>query len=400
MKYEVVFYCPDQHIKYDIRTLDQKGVGGGITARVRAAHALATRGHDVTLFANCPEEEKIEGVKYRHFTGFDRKGSDIFISGTSGGALDLGRIKISEIRAGKKILMIHGVDLPGGVTLDEFDSLYLLSNFVRSVAIGKWQAGPRKIFVTHRGVEEKNFIANSYPERDPYALVYLGHPSKGLSTAIAIFHNLHEIDPRFSLHVFGGDRLWGGVDEPIPAEEGLIVHGLLGQKGLAGELQKCSFSLNLQAREEPFGMALIESMRAGCIVLASPVGAYPELIYTGYNGFLVPGQHTDPQTREKAVNLILELLNNPGYMNYIRNNSIHYPLTWDMVAAAWESHWDWLNTPPEKQRDLYDSTLSRYIFRNSSLLMLADGLHCVECGYYDRWAANTNFHDHLYPVQP
>lgn len=398
MKYDVVFYCPDRHIAYDIRTLEQKGVGGGITARVRVAHALARKGHEVVIYANCPEEGKFNGVTYRHFSKYGHQGADIFIAGTSGGDLDLGSIRVPQIRAGKKVLMIHGVDIPANVKTDDYDALYILSNFVRTIAIDKWQVNPKKVFVTYRGIEELNFNPVSSQTRDPYSLVYLGHPSKGLDSALAIFHILHSSDPRFSLHVYGGNQLWGGVDEAIPTEEELYIHGLVGQIQLAGELQKYGFSLNLQAREEPFGMAVIESMRAGCIVLASPVGAYPELIYTGYNGFLVPGLHTDPQTREKASRLVLELLTNPGYMNYVRTNSIKFPLTWDTVAEAWENHWDWLNTPAEKQQALYESTLSRYIFRNCSLLMLADGLHCVECGHYDRWAANNNFHDHLYTV--
>lgn len=400
MKYEVVFYCPDRHIVYDVHTLDQKGVGGGITARVRAAHALATQGHSVTLFANCPDEGNIDGVTYKHIKNWDHKGCDIFIAGTSGGKLDLGMLKPSEIMANKKILMIHGVDLPGSVNPNEFDSLYILSNFVRTIAINNWQVNSRKIFVTHRGVEERNFAGEDTPQRDPFSLVYLAHPSKGLDTAIAVLRFLRAENSLFTLHVYGGNQLWGGKDEIIPLEDGLIFHGMVGQKELARDLKKYSFSLNLQEREEPFGMAVTESMRGGCIVLASPVGAYPELIYTGYNGFLVPGLHTDMETRQKAANVILELLVNPGYMDYVRRNSIRFPLSWDTVAQTWESHWDWMNETPGRQQEFFDSTLARYILCNSSLLMLADGLHCVECGHYDRWAANTNFHDHLYTNQP
>ena len=40
MKYRVTLYCPDRHVEYDAgRTPDQKG--GGVTARIRLAQALA-----------------------------------------------------------------------------------------------------------------------------------------------------------------------------------------------------------------------------------------------------------------------------------------------------------------------------------------------------------------------
>ena len=37
------------------------------------------------------------------------------------------------------------------------------------------------------------------------------------------------------------------------------------------------FSLNLQAIEDSFGMSIIEAMQAGSVVVASPLGAYPEI---------------------------------------------------------------------------------------------------------------------------
>ena len=61
---DVTFYCSDHHIEYHLQPLDQMGVGGEITARTRIAHALATRGHNITMYVNCPREEKIQGIDY------------------------------------------------------------------------------------------------------------------------------------------------------------------------------------------------------------------------------------------------------------------------------------------------------------------------------------------------
>ncbi|MEK7277025.1 MAG: glycosyltransferase, partial [Chloroflexota bacterium] len=108
---------------------------------------------------------------------------------------------------------------------------------------------------------------------------------------------------------------------------------------LARELTACGFSLNLQSRQEPFGMVIIESMRAGCIVLASPVGAYPELIRDGENGFLMGGAHSDPGTHRRAADLILELTRRPAAADAIRRRAIAAPLDWDEVAQRWEEHW-------------------------------------------------------------
>ena len=65
--------------------------------------------------------------------------------------------------------------------------------------------------------------------------------------------------------------------------------------------------IHLQAAEEAFGIALAEAMAAGCIVLASRVGAYPELIRNGYDGFLIDGNHSSSETLANAARLILNL---------------------------------------------------------------------------------------------
>jgi glycosyltransferase involved in cell wall biosynthesis len=183
------------------------------------------------------------------------------------------------------------------------------------------------------------------------------------------------------MHVYAGAGLWGEAGENFPPEAGITFHGIIGQRQLAREMQCCSFSINLQNRQEPFGMTLIEAMRAGCIVLASPVGAYPEVIIHGQNGFLVPGDHTQEPARQAAVDIILALTHNPDYVDYLRRNAIHTPLTWDTVARTWEGHWDWILSGRPTPDFPGLGTCNEC---QGAWLPLADGLHCINCGNYQR----------------
>src|SRR4030067_41981 len=87
--YSVIFYCPDRHIVYDGRTPVERGVGGGITQRVRMARALAQMGHHVTAVVNCPRREVIDGVQYVPLGATAELRADVPIANTSGGASDL-----------------------------------------------------------------------------------------------------------------------------------------------------------------------------------------------------------------------------------------------------------------------------------------------------------------------
>ena len=384
MKYSITLYCPDQHVSYDLYTLENKGIGGGITARIRMAHALTAYGHKVTAYINCPEEDIIRGVEYRHFSTMGNRETDILIASTSGDEFDLSSLCGIDIQTRLRILMTHGVAPPKGLGCQSFDFVYALSNFVRELAITNWGIGKRQMFVSPRGIVGSYYIHadSSGPERDPYAIVFASHPSKGLEEAMATFRILRELDSRFSLHLFGGNQLWAQEEVLPPNVQGVFYHGLVGQKELISNMQSYGFSLHLQNREEPFGMAIIEAMRAGCVVLASPVGAYSELVEHQHNGFLVQGNSRLETTHKEASNLIMNLLKSPERLLAVRDNAIRTPFDWMTIADAWTSHFEWaLGDRPPNPALISDLTCENCA---GKLLSLADGFHCISCGWYQR----------------
>jgi glycosyltransferase involved in cell wall biosynthesis len=384
MTYKIDIYCPDNHIMYDIHTLEKKGVGGGITSRVRIAHALARRGHQVTLFVNCPEQRVIDGVLYQHYSKFNGSKADVFIASSSGGNVDLGDLSRYTIKVGCKILMIHGMVTPKNVSFEDFNFLYVLSNFIRDAVVHQQAIPPGQLFVSYRGVQEEYFKENIRRNQDPHRLVYIGHPEKGLNASISVLRILRKTDQNFNLHVYGGHEMWGQPKQNIPPEPGLIDHGLVGQQRLIREIYNMSFSVNLQAIQEGFGLAVNESMRAGCIVLASEVGAYPEIIQHGYNGFIIPGNHNDPETHEHAARLINQLITHPDYMEYVRRNAVNSPFSWETIARTWEGHWDWHFGKGIPGSSSFNETIGACELCSGALLMLADGLHCIQCGHYQK----------------
>ena len=107
----VVIYCPDRHIEYDGRTPERVGVGGGITARIRMAKALASLGHDVTMVVHCMERTVIDGVDYVPLDGVEHLEGDIAIVNTSGGDLDLSPVFDTPLKTKKTIVWVLGCGL-------------------------------------------------------------------------------------------------------------------------------------------------------------------------------------------------------------------------------------------------------------------------------------------------
>ncbi len=383
MSYSIAIYCPDHHITYNINTLDQQGVGGGVTVRTRMAHALADEGNQVTLYVNCPSDERIRGVDYVHYSKLESGKFDIFIASTSGGGLDLGELRQKPIEAKIKVLFVHGTPKPQGFEDLAFDYVYVPSNFIRKRVENDWPIDGKKLMVSHHGIAETMFDHLDEP-RDIYKLIYASHPSKGLDAAVEVFRILRQSDERFTLDILGGYQLWGQDGQIENLDSGCTFRGMVGQRELALHMKRAGFSLNLQEREEPFGLALVESLRAGCVVIASPVGAYPELIANGFNGFLVPGSHSDRSTLEETAALIRNLIHNPGYLEYIQRNAMVSSLNIHTVAKTWQTHWNWAL---ERSRSVQQSNGwlgGRCSDCGGKLLPLPDGLHCVECGNYQK----------------
>ncbi len=381
MRYRVVSYCPDTHLEYDGRTPYDVGVGGGITARVRMAKALRKLGHDVKMVVNCRRHEYIDGVEYIPLEQFRQADADVLIMNTSGGKLDLSPVAKLDVSASIKIVWLQGTIEPKGLDSLQYDYTYAVSNFIADTVRRDWRVTPKRIFVTYNAFEEQLFAdaERSRPTRDPYRLVYFSHPSKGLDTAIEIVKLLRDRNSGFHLEVFGGNRLWGEREGVPMLAEGVTYHGLTGQRDLTKALLESSFALHLQSREEPCPLSAFEALRAGCIVLASEVGAYPELINSGKNGFLLTGDHSSLDVRRRAAELIFELAMNPQATSELRRNAMAMPLDSGRSALTWLQHWDLVLEQGLATTQADSMECGRC---GGGTAVLPDGYHCMQCGLY------------------
>jgi glycosyltransferase involved in cell wall biosynthesis len=376
----VILYCPDRHLTYEGATAERVGVGGGVTARLRLARALAGEGCRVTVVANVPRREVYREVSFVPLAEARRLEAEVLILNSTGGDLDLSPVLDLDPQARLRMVWIGGEARVRGLEAVGYDFLVAPSNYVRRV-VGGWGVPPARCMVIHNGVPERrrSWRPVHRSHRDPFRLVYTGHPMKGLDAAVELLRLLRREDPRFTLHIYGGRRLWGQPDEAAGFPEGVVWHGLVGQDALARALREAGFSINLQGLADGFGIALAEAMGAGCLVVASAIGAYPELIRQGYDGFLVAGPHDAPETLRRAARLILELAAAPDLATTIRRNAEATPLPWPVVARAWMGQW---------RRALAGNREGELLWScpecGGGLYPLADGYHCGACGWFAR----------------
>ena len=384
---KILFYCPDRHIRFDGRTPDRAGVGGGITARLRIATALARVGHDVTVFGNVGEPSVYRQV---HFRPTDDRGTlgkqdsvaDVLVIHSSGGALDVGEAANLPIKSRVRVLLVSGVDCPKNAEFQHFDAVYAPSNFIAGIVRTRWPISSVPVFVADYGVTPVPRFRRLVPiKRQEKRMIYTSHPSKGLDTAIRLLRLLRAMDsyktePGYELHVFGGNALWGMAEVPPNPESGLFYHGIIGQEQLATEYRRSGIAIHLQTREEPFGISLVESLAGGCVVVASPTGAFVELVTHRRSGYLIHGDPAEERTLQAAADAIRL---DRGEHASMGRAAKQVPFSWQTLAKVWERHLLQLlgNADPAEAVGACSDCGGR-CFR------YPDGSHCSVCGLYRR----------------
>lgn len=342
MPQSVVFYCPDRHILYDGRTPEVHGVGGGITTRVRMGRALADMGHEVTMVVNCPNPETIDGVNYIPLDKVARLDGDIVIFTTSGDRLDLTPALDLSVRAGIRIVWCHGVNQPKAINEIGADYVYVVSRFLGRIAREEWSIPEREIVVSYNGYDERLLLADqsTVVKKDPCRIIYFSHPSKGLGSALRVFQILHQRDGRFALDVYGSRALWGQPAKSYSRVPGVAFHGMVGQEALAMALKRASFSLQLQTMRESGALAIPEAQSAGCVIIGSPVGCYPEQIQNGANGYLIQGDPMSLDVQVHAADLVEALVHDPSRLDRVRVAASGSAVSVQSVARSWTRLWE------------------------------------------------------------
>jgi glycosyltransferase involved in cell wall biosynthesis len=386
MKYRVSFFAPDRHIQYDASTPDRVGVGGGIMARIRLARALAEQGHEVSMIANCPRRCRIDNVLYVPLEEANSIQADIAVPVTSGGDLDLSPFLDLDVEASLVVAWVHGPYRIRGLRRIDPDFIYMPSNFILDEVTGGWGIPPNKTFVTYNGATTlpEEALDKGKFRRDPLRVVYASHPSKGLEAALEVHRLLMAMNPSYELHIYGSPELWGQQDTGHrPIEEGVVYHGMVPQYIVLQALQRANVSLSLQARDEGLPLIGLESMRSGCLLIASRVGGYTDIIENGRNGFIIDGDHTRQGTLARTAELIHYLVQHPLYADFVRREAQGIVWDWPTMARSWSGHWEWaLASSSRMDRFLLPPGVSQCHRCGGRFLPLADGYHCVGCGRY------------------
>lgn len=145
--------------------------------------------------------------------------------------------------------------------------------------------------------------------------VYLGgfHEHKGIDILLEAFENLENSNARL---VFAGKgEKMQKINEASIKDSRIHCVGFLNELQMTELLHKCDVLVCPSLWNEPFGRVILDAYKSGLPVIASRIGALPEIVQEGKTGILVK-----PGISEELKNAMNYFLDNEKFLEECKSN--------------------------------------------------------------------------------
>jgi len=234
-----------------------------------------------------------------------------------------------------------------GACIQRADKIIAVSEYTKAKLVSIYNVPCNKISVIYNGWEEKNFAFSQKEKdgvRDKYNIIkdkpivlFVGRVDdkrKGLDILLRAFKIvLSKMDASLVVAGSGNRKPYKALLSSLGITSQVIFTGFVDNATLAKLYLICDIFV-CPSRLEGFGLTILDAMAAGKPVVATKVGAIPEIVRDKENGFLVESDNKD----ELAL-AITQLLSNGSQAKTMGESNIkkvqeHY--SWEISAQKVE----------------------------------------------------------------
>lgn len=295
--------------------------GGGESATMALARAIARSGYRVIACANLPDGEcSKDGIEFWNFGAayalhtieprLREIGPYYCLCATLVHPLlhlrehphCLARIVINHAPSS------HASGLEPATVLELIDYMVCVSYAQRSLMV-RGETDADKLVVVPNGFDPDVFEYSGPEDRDWEQLIFIGRLEvpKGIHVLVHVFGELKREFPHLKLSVFGDENYWpefvSRKREFMERFPGLHFHGKVPQPELARHLRKAGLLVFPSLTFESAGLAVVDAQASGCPVVAYGVGGVPEYLIDGKLGQVVYDK--TPEALRDAIALML-----------------------------------------------------------------------------------------------
>jgi glycosyltransferase involved in cell wall biosynthesis len=337
-------------------TLKERPLGGSESASLYIARSLAQRGHDVTVFNNCPRPGSYDGVRYRTHREIVATSClhpyDVCIFSRFYDTA-------AAVKSRRKVLWLHDV---AGIqyysSLPEFhriiDRYFFIGQWQKEGFIKAYSIPVHKVYVTRNGVDLTLFEQSV--KREPNKLIYINTPFRGLDVLLEMFPAIRKQRLDSELFLFTGMSLYGeGFSEwdremaalydlarTLP---GVCLQEPVAKALLATELLSARLALYPSHFGECCSIASLETQAAGTPMVTSGLAGLKDTIIGGRTGILIDVDDAtllsrSPTYKKKFIAETIALLDDDRRWEMLSRNGrehVRSRYSWETIAAEWES---------------------------------------------------------------
>lgn len=183
----------------------------------------------------------------------------------------------------------------------------------------KYYFRPKDSVLIYNGIKlEKSKLDNN---NEAVILITVAnfYPAKAHSIIIEVAQYLAKMGYKYKWYLIGKGPLASTIKEEVKAKnlgENIIFTGYLSSRGVKDYLSQSNIFI-LPSFKEGMPLAVLEAMNASLPVIVTRVGALPDFIVDGENGFLVK-----PNNVQELVKKIVKLIENKELQNNIGQKAL------------------------------------------------------------------------------
>ena len=334
----------DDGIEFDSLTRLDQPTGGAENAFISLVESLARKGFNISVFNNCRNVGKINGVNWYRLEKsiFDQK-FDIIVINRGDKFLNFKK------ECKKRIFWIHN---PANYLMK---FRYLSKLFLNPATIvfsgshhfrtyPNWAPSKQKEIIPY-GVEDFIFNSRENLKNIKPVAIFTSNPLRGLEWLLDIWvKEIFPAVPEATLKLFTGMQTYGkhGEKKNILAypildraknlkHKGVILKHPLPRNQLIKEIKQSRIFLYKGSFDETFCMSVAESQVLGIPSVVKDLGCMRERVIHGKTGFVAG---SDQEFSSYAIKLLTEDKSWLNMHKYMLKNNTHF--SWDKIAEMWK----------------------------------------------------------------
>jgi len=317
---------------YDGRDFERGAVSGTEAVTMRLAEVLVQRGHRASIYNNRSSCDEVNGVTYLPLEETAAIGpATIAISNNSIAALD-------GLSARRRVIWGH-LDLRLARLRKRRELLTVLRVRPHLVVPSRYSARRTHAIIPFRsrtviehGVEEAFLKFEPLAEPPAPIAIFASQPKRNLDFVIEAWRRrVHPRLPSARLHVYVPTRDQLPDDRDDWADVGIEIKGSVSKSELAENFRAARVMIYPGHKEETFCNAAAEAIATGLPVVTMDIGALPERVRDGVDGFVA-------NSVEDMGDRALKILTDDAEWARLHRAGIHVSRerSWDVRASEWE----------------------------------------------------------------